>query len=41
MLYCRGLQPAGYVPTLFDVTAVYFEIYDHAPVVVNQLKAGR
>lgn len=41
MLYCRGLQAAGYQPTLYDVTAACFRIYESSPVVVNQVRINR
>lgn len=40
-LFARGLQRPDYQPSLYDVTAVLFKVFDEPPVIVRniQLKA--
>lgn len=35
LLFSRGLQPATYTPTLLDVTATVFRVFDAPPISIH------
>lgn len=38
LLYCRGLQPPTYTPTLLDVAAAAWRVFEQPTLVINRNK---